>query len=247
MEETSERLAEGSRSGTALWEIHMAAYRWAADHAAGARVLDYGCGTGYGARFLADRAEYVTGYDIDPGAVAHATKKFGGPGVEYISTTPPDASFDLAVSFQVIEHVDPNDHLADLARVLRPGGKLLLTTPNRSVRLWSWQQPWNRWHLTEYDRKSLMRLLSRHFSSVEPWAFSCSPDIEASELKRYRRMRHLLMPATLIPWYPLRFRLLDFAASLFAPHGQKSAGADGSVTIVRDAPDSLCLAAIAFQ
>lgn len=246
MKQTSERIAEDERTGTALWVMHMAAYRWAGTYAAGARVLDYGCGTGYGARFLSDSAAHVTGYDIDPDAVAYAREHYGGPGVDYTTTRPPDASYDLALSFQVIEHVDPHDHLADIARALRPGGLLLLTTPNRSARLYRWQKPWNRWHLTEYNRAGLMQLLSRHFARVEPWAFDCSPEIEAAELARYRRMRALLLPATLIPWYPLRFHLLNLAA-IAAPGGQPGAETEGTASIVRDGPAGICLAALAVR
>lgn len=245
MRETSERLSEGRRSGTALWELHMAAYRWAAQFAAGARVLDFGCGTGYGAAFLADTASHVTGYDIDEAAIAYAREHYGREGVEFTTGPPESSSYDLVLSFQVIEHVDPDAYLADALRALRPGGRLLLTTPNRVGRLYRWQKPWNRWHLTEYDRDGLTSILRRYFARVEPWAVKCSPDIEAAELSRYRRMQHMLMPATLIPWYPIRFGVLSLAAKLFARGGQKSAETDGTVEIVPEGPDSICLAAVA--
>lgn len=247
MKQTSERLDAGHAKGTALYEIHMAAYRWAANYAAGARILDYGCGTGYGAEFLSETAEHVTGFDIDADAVAYARDRFSRDNLGFTTEPPAEGAYDLAVSFQVIEHVDPNAYFSSIRRALKPGGRLLLTTPNRSVRLYSWQQPWNRWHLTEYDRDGLMSLLREHFSTVESWFYACSPDIRESELTRYRRMQHLLMPATLIPWYPLRFRVLALTARLFAPHGQRTADVGGTAEIVPDAPEGVCLAAMAVR
>lgn len=246
MERTSERF-DDERHGTALWEIHMAAYRWAAAYAEGARVIDYGCGTGYGVGFLSDVAASVTGYDIDGGAVEYAREHYGAPNVSFTTTPPADATFDLAISFQVIEHVEPDEYLEGVARALRPGGKLLLTTPNRDVRLWRWQQPWNRWHLTEYDRAGLMKLLGRHFSRVKPWVYRCPADIEKSEIARYRKLRLALLPATVISWYPARFWLLNTAASIAAPGGQDSKPTDGTVTIERDGPESLSLVAIGIR
>jgi SAM-dependent methyltransferase len=244
MKRTSERVTE-TREGTAVWELHMAAYRWAVTFSAGKRVFDYGCGSGYGAAYLADTAAHVTGYDIDPDAVDYANDRHRAANVEFTTDKPPDGSYDIALSFQVIEHVAPDPYLSDVRRCLRPGGILLVTTPNRSVRLYPWQKPWNRWHLTEYDRAGLTDLLHRHFSSVEAWRFNCPPEIETAELARYRRTRNLLLPATLVPWYSLRFHLLNLAASA-APGGQRSARVHGTVTIERAGPDSLCLAASAI-
>jgi SAM-dependent methyltransferase len=246
MKQTSERLAEEHLSGTALWEIHMAAYRWAREYAAGARILDYGCGTGYGAAFLSESAAHVTGYDVDPGAIDYATEHFGRPGVEF-TTQQPAESHDLVLSFQVIEHVEPHAYLENVARALRPGGRLLLTTPNRSMRLWRWQKPWNRWHLTEYDRAGLTDLLRQHFSHVEPWVYRCPAEIEESEIARYRKSRLLLLPVTLIPWYVARFWLLNSIASIVAPGGQDSARTEGTVRIERGASESICLAAVAIR
>ena len=66
-----------------------------------------------------------------------------------------DASFGAVLSFQVIEHLDrPDAYLAEASRVLAPGGVLLLATPDRATRLYSWQQPWNRFHVTEYDGRA---------------------------------------------------------------------------------------------
>ncbi|HXN49521.1 MAG TPA: methyltransferase domain-containing protein, partial [Bryobacteraceae bacterium] len=101
------------------------------------RVLDAGCGTGYGCAALAGQALSVTGLDIAPEAIAHAREHSAAPGVEFLegscSAMPlPDAAFDLVISFEVIEHLeDWNAFLLESRRVLAPGGIFLLSTPNR--------------------------------------------------------------------------------------------------------------------
>lgn len=118
-------------------EMHLRRYDLGAAHAAGRRVLDAACGTGYGSALLADHgASRVIGIDIDAEAVAYARRRFARQGVEFRvgsadDTGLPDASIDLITSFETIEHVpDPARLLAEFARVLAPGGRLVMSTPN---------------------------------------------------------------------------------------------------------------------
>ena len=157
-----------------IYLFHTFSYRFAERYTKDSEVLDYGCGSGYGAASAAANAAGVVGVDVSPTAVDHARAQFGAPGLEFELVEAerplpfPDCSFDTVLSFQVIEHVrDPAAYLSEACRVLRPGGHLVLTTPNRRTRLLPGQRPWNRWHLTEYSERTLRRLLAPHFEAVE--------------------------------------------------------------------------------
>jgi len=105
---------------------------------AGARVLDVGCGSGVIAHHLAARAAHVDAVDANPSAIAYARAAYANANLHYHlgyvdALAFPDESFDQAYCLEVIEHIyEPQVRslLSRLARLLRPGGTLLLTTPN---------------------------------------------------------------------------------------------------------------------
>lgn len=113
---------------------HEVAYAFAGTLARG-RVLDAGCGEGYGASLLSRCADAVVGLDYDQATIAHAAAAYrdsffvrGNVAALPVAA----ATIDTVVCLQVIEHLwDDGRFLADCRRVLRPGGRLLLSTPNR--------------------------------------------------------------------------------------------------------------------
>jgi SAM-dependent methyltransferase len=153
-------------------------------------VLEVGSGDGYGTAMLARAAACVVGLDVDAETVDHASAKYGSGKVSfklYDGTRMPfeESSFDMAVSFQVIEHVaDVPGYVAELHRVLKPGGTLALTTPNRTYRLKPGQKPWNRFHLREYDPAGLAVVLKASFPSVNVWGIRGSDEMQAIEHAR---------------------------------------------------------------
>src|ERR1035437_5161373 len=133
---TGERLIPGEVDIDLLNE-HMARYHFAVRLARGKRVLDAGCGAGYGSAELADVAESVFAIDIAPEAVAYARAHYAirNLAFEQASCTElpyADGAFDLVVAFEVIEHLENwRDFLQEVRRVLAPAGQLIVSTPNR--------------------------------------------------------------------------------------------------------------------
>jgi SAM-dependent methyltransferase len=133
---TGERLIPGQVDIDLLNE-HMARYTFAVRLARGKRVLDAGCGAGYGSAELARVADRVTGVDIAPDAIEYASANYAGPNLAFeaasVTALPfPDATFDLVVAFEVIEHLeDWAGLLTEARRVLAPSGQLIVSTPNR--------------------------------------------------------------------------------------------------------------------
>ena len=102
-------------------------------------VLDIASGEGYGSHILAGRAARVFGVDINPELTAHAAQKYPDSNLTFqtgsVENIPlPDHSVDIVVSFETIEHIDGNmqrKFLSEAKRVLREGGMLVMSTPDR--------------------------------------------------------------------------------------------------------------------
>lgn len=123
-----------------VYAEHVYRYRLAQPYCVGKRVLDAASGAGFGTRMLKDAgAAEVEGVDIDAESVRLANRDYAGPGVSFrvgdVLRLPfPDESFDVVVTFETIEHVpDGSQWLREAARVLKPGGRLIVSTPNREV------------------------------------------------------------------------------------------------------------------
>src|SRR5712692_7460444 len=107
VEFTGERVIPGQVNDD-LWSEHVARYAYARRYAEGRRVLDAGCGTGYGSAELAQSAASVTGLDVAPAAIEFARANYPLSNLSFIvgsSIAAPFAakSFDLVVAFEVIE------------------------------------------------------------------------------------------------------------------------------------------------
>lgn len=157
--------------GGAIQREHHHRYLFALDFCRDHRVLDIACGEGYGTHVLAKVAAQVVGVDIAPDAVKAAARRYGGAGAGFAvgnGTSLPfaDASFDVVVSFETVEHIeDWAVFLSECARVLTPDGTLLMSSPNREV--YSERDGYqNPFHFKEFDRGEFRGALSRHFSSL---------------------------------------------------------------------------------
>lgn len=158
---TAERVSRDA-SDNFVFQRSLLAYDRAAEIVSG-DVLEIGTGTGYGIELVAPHCDrFVTVDKYAAGGDRHAAN------VEFRRMCVPplgfgDESFDFVITFQVIEHIDDDAaFVREIARVLRPGGRLILTTPNAPMSLTR-----NPWHVREYRIDELRRLLSEAFSAVE--------------------------------------------------------------------------------
>jgi len=133
---TGERLIPGQVDVDLLNE-HLARYAFAVRLARGKRVLDAGCGAGYGSEELAHAAERVVGVDVAAEAIEFARAHYQQPNLRFeqascIALPYADSSFDLMVAFEVIEHLENwREFLREARRVLAPSGQLIVSTPNK--------------------------------------------------------------------------------------------------------------------
>jgi SAM-dependent methyltransferase len=168
---TGERFIPGTRGE--IWVEHWHRYHFAARWAAGKRVLDVACGEGYGSALLARVAAHVTGVDLSAQAIAHAKGAYAKLGnVEFLAASCtqipiPEASIDVAVSFETIEHIEGQAAFLDeLARVLKPGGVLILSCPNKLE--YSDKRGFvNEFHVKELYREELATLVGARFPESE--------------------------------------------------------------------------------
>jgi ubiquinone/menaquinone biosynthesis C-methylase UbiE len=148
---------------------HRARFRFAREFVRGKDVLDAGCGGGYGSMILLKGgAKSVTGVDISEESITGANSHFAAPNLRYIMgdlhRLPfPESSFDVIVAFEIIDQVpDFIQVLQEFKRLLRPGGVLLISTPNRvvSTELEKTSNPYQR---REFSPNELVEMLSTYF------------------------------------------------------------------------------------
>ena len=163
---TAERVSQRDASDNYVFQRSLLAYVYAAERVAG-RVLEIGTGSGYGVEVIAPKAEHFLTVDKHTPSSelieAH-------PNVEFCAMTVPplagiaDESVDCVISFQVIEHIkQDSEFVREVHRVLRKGGKFIVSTPNRTMSLTR-----NPWHVREYTPEEFEGLLKGSFESVEP-------------------------------------------------------------------------------
>jgi SAM-dependent methyltransferase len=166
-------------------------------------VVDAGCGEGYAARLVHrpwPRAR-VVGVDYDAAATAHAARVYAGPSAAYLrgalTALPLRAGVaDVTVSLQVLEHIwTPADYVGELARITRPGGHLVLSTPNRltfSPGLGRRERPVNAYHCREYDAEELVVELTRWLPDVPVEVFGLAT---GPRLRRWEQVHGSLVEA----------------------------------------------------
>ena len=160
-------LGKGSRRSEA---DHIARYNYLQEFVKDKIVLDVACGSGYGSSLIGENAKEVYGVDISKEAIKHAEENFASSKVHFTQGNGAelafkDKFFDVAVTFETIEHLTPEDtekYLQDIHRTLKDDGILFLSTPNRRV-----VSPNSKislvsdWHTHEYTERELVNLIEK--------------------------------------------------------------------------------------
>lgn len=221
---TGERTAPGIPSENYWFRRHVAAYRYAA-RVAGGRVVDAGCGEGFGAAILARNARRVLALDLDHPTLRHARGRYAAPSFvrSDLLRMPLDrSSVDSIVALQVIEHLtDAEAFVQACARVLRPGGVLILSTPNRVT----FPAGLNPFHIREFDATELGDLLARSFSEVRLRGIVHGPTLRFIDRLVSEPIQHLLIDtayADLPPGLRASLRLVTSDSFRLSPHPESA-------------------------
>lgn len=165
-----ERLIPDTPEWQAYYANHIHRYMFAADQLkrrTPGKVLDAACGVGYGADWLAkDVRTHVTAIDRDSQALNVAAQRFANDNVTFcqddchtLEETRKHAPFDAIVSFETVEHLPrPTHFLRQCCEVIKPGGTLVVSTPNASART-GLQAEWQ-YHEKEYTAREFTELLA---------------------------------------------------------------------------------------
>lgn len=168
---TGERTVPGVESENYWFRRHEVAYEFAVPLVAGRCVLEVGCGEGYGTALLATSAEQIVGVDYDALTVTHASSTY--PGARFVrgnlaALPVRSESVDVVATLQVIEHVwNHPEFVRECLRVLRPGGLLWVTTPNRLTFSPGLEEPLNPFHTKEFTAAELVELVTRCGLGIE--------------------------------------------------------------------------------
>lgn len=153
--------------------LHQAKYKFALKFCKGKKILEIGCGSGHGSKFLADNgASEVIAYDVDHGAINFAVKNFSNSNINFAQadaeTLILKKKYEVILSLEVIEHLNLPENLLKIAKDgLVKKGVFILSTPNKAYSILDNGKPSNPYHIYEYYPDELKRILLKYFKKVE--------------------------------------------------------------------------------
>lgn len=174
---TGERLYLGNLSPV-VERAHLERYSYACKFVRDKDVCDVACGTGYGSKMMLDSgAHTVHGIDISEEAIKYAAEYYNGKNLTYEVGDAEkldglqDNTFDVVISFETIEHLKNSDrYIAQIFRVLKPGGSLIISTPDRRLASSLYPlrgKPNNPYHIHEFTHDQFLNFLGNKFHVVE--------------------------------------------------------------------------------
>ena len=171
---------------------HFCAYKFAAGYVPRKKVLDIGCGEGYGSHYLAGFAKAVLGIDYDAAIVDYAGGKYRKDNLRFFQA---DANqlksledkFEAVTSFQVIEHIrEAGNFLASIKGLLQERGIFICSTPNKKDASPGSDTPLNKFHVQEYSYAEFKGLLAAYFQQVDIFGLK-----RGGALNFYRRLKKI--------------------------------------------------------
>lgn len=152
--------------------LHLVKYKFALDFCRGKKLLEIGCGTGYGSNYLAENGvKIITACDVDPSAISFARRHNPHSNINFLEADVEKLElaekYDVVVAFEVIEHLQQPEKLITIAKKsLKKGGFLILSTPNKTYSSFDGSRPSNPYHVYEYYPNELEQLLDKYFETV---------------------------------------------------------------------------------
>jgi len=191
---------------------HIARYIFAKRYASKKLVLDAGCGAAHGVYLLASECHAVIGIDISVAALTCARRYHSRDNIEFLAQDVTNLgfrneTFDVVVSFEVIEHLrNYRAYLHEIRRVLKDGGMLVISTPNKRIMSPGRKRPLWKWHHVEFYSYEFESLLKEFFENVRVFGETTTNpcwlarDRKAVALHKYAR----IIPSVLIRLIPMK-------------------------------------------
>jgi 2-polyprenyl-3-methyl-5-hydroxy-6-metoxy-1,4-benzoquinol methylase len=170
LEDTGERMIPEFHKGKNMYGAHIGRYQAGLGVVKDKVVLDIACGSGYGTQIMAASASRVYGVDVDEPTIRYAKEHYAADNIEYlvgdgVAIPLSDHSVDVVVSYETIEHIeDYQTFMKEVKRVLKPGGVLLLSTPNDIE-----YGEGNHYHIHEFEYKELKSLVGQYYKYHEDY------------------------------------------------------------------------------
>lgn len=216
---SAERVDRDNPHVSAFFPQQQKTYTFCKQYCRNKRVVEFGCGSGFGAHRIAEVAASVTAIDNDRNTIQQCCTKYKKNNlrfqVDQAERFISKRKFDVAVSFQVIEHIEPRcveNYLLSIKRSLKPKGVCFISTPNGPLS--SYNE--NPYHHKEYSGIELKTLLSRYFTQVTLFGVEGNSTVRLFEKKRRERVLSALQidPFRMRALVPrmLRQFIFDFAS-----------------------------------
>lgn len=168
IDELGERMVPSYHKGAMVYGEHIVRYESVLPLLKGKTVLDIASGSGYGSYIMAGEAKEVIGVDVDEESVKYASRNYKRKNITFkvgdAEKIPiDDASVDVVVTFETVEHIkNYKNFMAEIKRVLKPGGFAIISTPN------DLEFPeGNHFHLHEFTHEELKKVLGEYFKHAK--------------------------------------------------------------------------------